>query len=309
MSNLRNSTFNISNLCCCDSSVVGTPTDPEVKTDELLQQILRITELVDLVVNKFFPKERLVGIELNPGPKSKNSNIITRRGGAVRINLSNERLCFGFPDSYRVNLRCGLSANFTVAAPAATQYVSFKGNSVTVIGPNVNGGGYNTNQPAGIAALYDASEAGPGDTAPYTKYRVYGSRITTRFTPYGTATNSIVRVVQFPCRIDAPNIGTSAYALISEQPNSQTWACPSYSTEEAKAHSLKMTTDKMFGVRPDMIEDNTYSTAGTNTPESSFYWNVYLFPDGTGTIYGNLEVVIDYDVEFYCRALILSDAP
>lgn len=158
MSDFIKSNLSLSNLCsCCRELVDDTSSHHTVTSTHLLQYTISVLEQTLDYINSLFPKERLVGIELNPGPKSLANGVLVRKHGSTRLNLSNERLVFGFPDSYRVKMRTTMTATYNVTAPAAIQTASFKGNAVTFVGPNINGGGYNGNYPAGLASLFDAS--------------------------------------------------------------------------------------------------------------------------------------------------------
>lgn len=215
-----------------------------------------------------------------------------------------QRIAQGFPDAYRVPMRC--TTNFVLAGNL-NNYISYKGNGVYATGPNVNNGGYNSNVPAGIAALFKSAEAAAGDTAPYVNYRVHGSRIVVLAAPTGGG--PVTRMVVFPCRIDAATIGASNFNQIGEQPYACTRVLPPTQNIPPQAVTCDMLTTKLFGEPSNFINDANFGANGTGMPVFGWYWNIYFFGDGATNVQINASVTIDYDIEFYGRANLLSTIP
>lgn len=211
----------------------------------------------------------------------------------------------GFPDRYFCRQRCSM---FFAVSSVATQRVAYKANNIMNVGPNINNGGFNANYPAGACSLYSSSESGTGDIPPYTSYRVWGSRMSYRYTTTGTASPN-VRIVSYPHRIDAGNSGALSFQQIAEQPYAKVQQVAPVLNTSCRTVSQYMSSGKMFGVPKTLVYQSAFSTAGSVAPAYSWFWNIFLYGDAVNTFSGTLEVDIDFDIEYFDKAILLSTAP
>lgn len=132
----------------------------------------------------------------------------------------------------------------------------------------------------------------------YTRYRVYGSKITVSAINEQVA--SALQVTIVPSS-EITTFTTSTYPL--EHPYAKPLKLLGVGGLMPSRLKHSMTTSKILGLRPREILDQDYSALTSATPSSVWYWQVVAQDLSAENVMTSMQVIISYDVEFYDRNL------
>lgn len=217
----------------------------------------------------------------------------------------------GFPDRYFCRLKA-VNAETQVSLISSTTFWSFYGNSIaTGVGPSKQGGAYEANVPAGVQYLLGTATDEPAH-APYIFCRVWGSSIKISYTPTPDGP-TVVTMVVFPALIAAKDISpsgsTTGFNVTGEQAYSKIRQGPGAQTSKPMIIKSFMSTRKIFGLHKAAVEGNpNFYHFSTTNPPSPWFWNLYIYGDGSTNLSGSLNYEITYYVEFFGRSNQLSSA-
>ena len=130
----------------------------------------------------------------------------------------------------------------------------------------------------------------------YTRYRVYGSRIS--ITAANEQVGSALQITVIPSS-EITAFTTSTYPL--EHPYAKPMQLLGVGGLITKKVTHKMTTQKILGLRAREILDQDYSASTGATPSSVWYWQIVAQDLSSENVMTSMQVVITYDVEFYDR--------
>lgn len=130
----------------------------------------------------------------------------------------------------------------------------------------------------------------------YTRYRVYGSRIS--ITAANEQVGSALQITVIPSS-DITAFTTSTYPL--EHPYAKPMQLLGVGGLMTKKVTHKMTTQKILGLRAREVLDQDYSASTGATPSSVWYWQIVAQDLSSENVMTSMQVVITYDVEFYDR--------
>ena len=187
----------------------------------------------------------------------------------------------GVADSVRTTLAY---SDVIAIQPGATvgQY-TFRGNSC--FDPDYTGSGH---QPQ----YYDQM------SLLYTRYRVYGSRITVA--AINEQVGAALQITVIPSS-DITAFTTSTYPL--EHPYATPMRLLGVGGLMSGTVSTAMATARILGLRPREILDQDYSATTGSNPSSIWYWQIVAQDLSAENVMTSLQVTINFDVEFYDRNL------
>lgn len=229
--------------------------------------------------------------------------IRTPASAARNVTTSLPRNINFFPDTYTTS--CSLQLEVTSASGTGAAFV-FKGNSLDLVGPAISTGTtaypvattFTANAPAGLRYLL-ANNNVAGASAPYSQYRIKGSRIEVyAFPPSGNANDMVV----FP-NTNLQFTGSTSTQLM-EQPNAvvRTWDNARQTVPLTPLVNYQ-STQRMFGLSdPLLLEDGSYDGTASLDPQYPWYWHVVSssFAD-TGAEVRAMRIRITYFVQFFDR--------
>jgi len=212
--------------------------------------------------------------------KKKKQAKQSKRGQRI-VNLGP----LGMPDAERTQLT--YADVIRIAPSSAIGQYTFRGNST--FDPDYTSTGHQPYYRDQLAAIYS-------------RYRVYGSRITV--SAVNEQASSALQITVIPYSTVFPFV-TGTYPL--EYPHAK--AMPLLGVGAILPHTVthKISTTKILGLRPREILDQDYSALVGANPASEWYWLV-VAQDLTGAqnVETSFQVIITYDVEFYDRAEVSS---
>lgn len=132
----------------------------------------------------------------------------------------------------------------------------------------------------------------------YTRYRVYGSRISV--SAINEQVGSALQVTVIPSS-DITTFTSSTYPL--EHPYAKGLRLLGVGGLMSAKTRHTMTTARILGLRPREILDQDYSASTGATPASVWYWQIVAQDLSSENVQTSMQVVISYDVEFYDRNL------
>lgn len=187
----------------------------------------------------------------------------------------------GVADSVRTTLAY---SDVIAIQPGATvgQY-TFRGNSC--FDPDYTSGGH---QPQ----YYDQM------SLLYTRYRVYGSRMTVA--AINEQVGAALQITVIPSS-DITAFTTSTYPL--EHPYATPMRLLGVGGLMSGTVSTAMATARILGLRPREILDQDYSATTGSNPASIWYWQIVAQDLSAENVMTSLQVTINFDVEFYDRNL------
>lgn len=160
---------------------------------------------------------------------------------------------------------------------------TFRGNSC--FDPDYTSGGHQPQYYDQLATLY-------------TRYRVYGSRITV--SAINEQVGSALQVTIIPSS-EITTFTSSTYPL--EHPYAKPLKLLGVGGLMSAQASCAISTSKILGLRPREVLDQDYSALTSATPSSVWYWQIVAQDLSAENIQTSMQVLITYDVEFYDRNL------
>lgn len=132
----------------------------------------------------------------------------------------------------------------------------------------------------------------------YTRYRVYGSRITVA--AINEQVGAALQITVIPSS-DITAFTTSTYPL--EHPYATPMRLLGVGGLMSGTVSTAMPTARILGLCPREILDQDYSATTGSNPSSIWYWQIVAQDLSAENVMTSLQVTIKYDVEFYDRNL------
>lgn len=211
-----------------------------------------------------------------------------------------------FPSIYRTLTTTHIAYNN--GAITKGYYMTFKGNSYYLMGPQINyTGAFASNVPSGLVYLL-SSGSSAGAVAPYTAARVKSSKITLRHACNSSNTNVPFYVIIVPsAKSDLSGLSITQW---QEQPYAKTILVPS---QISVPYTLKrsMSTQRMFGQEyKSNMEDNEYFCTALSDPIALWYWHIYVVSANNTTVFDSyLDVQISYATDFVIHNQYSSATP
>jgi len=187
----------------------------------------------------------------------------------------------GVADSVRTTL--SYSDVISIMPGGVVGQYTFRGNSC--FDPDYTSGGHQPQYYDQFATLY-------------TRYRVYGSRITV--SAINEQVGSALRVTIIPSS-EITTFTSSTYSL--EHPYARPLKLLGVGGLMSAQASCAMATAKILGLRSREILDQDYSALTSATPSSVWYWQIVAQDLSAENVQASMQVLITYDVEFYDRNL------
>lgn len=220
------------------------------------------------------------------------------------------RLSNSFPERLRTRLRFVYADGVTTGV--TNQTLTFKGNSCILCGPRVNNAGaFTANYPTSLAYLL-GSNTGATDwnsLAPYGNCRVRSSKITVRaIANAGNNTNCCIVILPTEnLTIPAITSATLGNSLL-EQPNVK---FKQFMLTESKALVVtnKCDTNDVYGIPEVLTKIPDFAFPYNADPANVWYWQVVIFSTSAANQTTTLNVIVDYDVEFFNVNNLSTRAP
>lgn len=231
----------------------------------------------------------------------------------------------GFPDRYFTPL---VTQSSVVFSPGfSNTFNSWKGHSVLNVGPSQSGGAYNASFPSALTYFLRSNQGNYTSGAPYTDFRVWGSKIEVRYTPTQFVTTiqpttgapanfqqaelqSMVRLILYPAQYGSNVTDQLNNALThSEQPYVKIMDVPATTTSSTRVMRHNMSLRKILGYKyKSTVESLTPGNYNVD-PGGLWYWNFLIFADGTGSYAGVINVKLTHYCEFFTRNTFSSATP